>query len=77
MKLYLCIYLVLESQNLLLLCIEIFYQGLHHVLVVVATSPLRHHTFIHCLGIMKGRRKLLLILVGCVMLVIMFLGFGP
>ena len=79
MKLYLYIYLMLESKYLLLLCVEVFNQGLHHVVVVVAT-PLRYHAFIHSLSIMKGRRKLLLnhcLLLGSVMLVTIFLRFGP
>ena len=79
MKLYLCVYLVLESKNLLLLSIEVFNQGLHHVVVVVAT-PLRYHAFIDSLGVMKGRRQLLLNhcwLLGSVMLVTIFLRFGP
>jgi hypothetical protein len=79
MKLYLYIYLMLESKYLLLLGVEVFNQGLHHVVVVVAT-PLRYHAFIHSLSIMKGRRKLLLnhcFVLGSVMLVTIFLRFSP
>jgi hypothetical protein len=79
MKLYLYIYLMLESKYLLLLGVEVFNQGLHHVVVVVAT-PLGYHAFIHSLSIMKGRRKLLInhcLLLGSVMLVTIFLRFGP
>lgn len=53
MKLYFCIYLMLEPKYLLLLGIEVFHQCLHHVVVVVAT--LRYHAFIDTLNIMKGR----------------------
>ena len=80
MKLYLYIYLMLESKYLLLLGVEVFNQSLHHVVVVVPTTPLRYYAFIDCLGIMKGRRKLLLnhcLVLGSVMLVTIFLRFGP
>ena len=75
MKLYLSIYLVLEPKYLLLLGIEVLHQGLHHVLV--AAASLRQHAFIHWLRVMKGRRKLVLLVGRSVMLVVVFHWFSP